>query len=303
MGCFYLGFTGGEPFMRKDLIDILWFAKRMGFELIIYTNGSLINEEIAQELQRLRPNKVDITIPAMSKNAFERITGLIGSRDKIFKTINLLYKNEVNLGFKTCVLKENESEIKEIQDFTHSLGALHRLDDMLSLRLDGSGEPYKYRGVLKENLVASRKSYVVGDNLEVEGQKSDCDSQVDNQRRQTNNLFKCGVGISQAAITPLGELKMCLMIDYPKYKISIGRKSQWPGLKAAWEKLKELTLSIKPDGNYRCDKCNFYAYCNWCPAKGWLENRSFTICDPESRRKAERISQTLKLPSNKKRKL
>ena len=151
IGCFYLGFTGGEPFMRKDIMEILWYAKKLGFELIIYTNGSLINEEIAQELQRLAPNKVDITIPAMSETAFERITGLIGSRKKVFKTIDLLYKNGVNLGFKSCVLKENKSEIKEIEGFAAALGALHRLDDRLSPCLDGSKEPFRYRGQMSED--------------------------------------------------------------------------------------------------------------------------------------------------------
>jgi len=97
IGCFYLGFTGGEPFIREDIIEILWYAKRCGFELIIYTNGSLINEEIAGQLQRLRPNKVDITIPAMSKDAFERISGVSGSRDKVFEAIDLLHTNGVNL--------------------------------------------------------------------------------------------------------------------------------------------------------------------------------------------------------------
>src|SRR3989338_2550985 len=74
VGCFYLGFTGGEPFIRKDIIDILWYAKRKGFEVIIYTNGSLIDENLADELARLKPNKVDITIPALSVDAFERIS-------------------------------------------------------------------------------------------------------------------------------------------------------------------------------------------------------------------------------------
>ena len=145
IGCFYLGFTGGEPFIRKDIIDILRYAKKKDFELIIYSNGSLINEEIAQELQRLRPNKVDIPIPAMSKHAFEQVTRIPSSHKRVFSAINLLHKRGVNLGFKTCVLKENESEIKNIQDFAHSLNALHRLDDMLSRRLDGSKEPYRYR--------------------------------------------------------------------------------------------------------------------------------------------------------------
>ncbi|MCJ2512598.1 MAG: radical SAM protein, partial [Candidatus Thermoplasmatota archaeon] len=49
-------FSGGEPFMREDIMDILWYAKRCGFEVIIYSNGSLIDERIAEELSRLRPN-------------------------------------------------------------------------------------------------------------------------------------------------------------------------------------------------------------------------------------------------------
>ena len=146
IGCFYLGFTGGEPFVREDIGEILWYAKRCGFEIIIYTNGSLIDERIGSQLEHLGPNRVDITIPAMSKAAFERITGIPGSRDRVFAAIRLLHENRINLGFKTCLLKENESEIKEIRDFAASLGAPHRLDDMLSTRLDGSKEPYGYRG-------------------------------------------------------------------------------------------------------------------------------------------------------------
>ena len=277
IGCFYLGFTGGEPFIREDIMEIFWYAKRCGFELIIYTNGSLINEKIVEQLVRLRPNKIDITIPAMSKDAFDCISGISGSRDKVFKAIDLLHKNRVNLGFKSCVLKENENEIKEIENFAASLGALHRLDDMLSPRLDGSKEPYKYRGRLKNTLQAKRK-----DDLE------ECDFDTENlipntsdRTRITGNLFKCGVGVSQAAITPFGELKMCLMIDYPKYEILKG------SLREAWEKLKELVGNIKPDENYQCDKCEIESYCKWCPARGWLENRNFTSCEPESRRRAE----------------
>ncbi len=296
IGCFYLGFTGGEPFIREDIIEILWYAKRCGFELIIYTNGSLINEKIASQLERLRPNKVDITIPAMSKDAFERITGVSGSRDKVFKTIDLLHRNGVNLGFKTCVLKENEDEIKDIQEFANSLGALHRLDDMLFPRLDGSKEPYRYRGQMR--VEGTQHSALSTQNLEFIGSREfvDCNSESVNRKppsyakasegKETANLFECGVGRGQAAITHLGELKMCLMIDYPKYKILKG------SLREAWEKLKKLVQNIKPDENYQCDKCELGPHCKWCPARGWLENRNFTSCDPESRCQAEIIKKS-----------
>jgi len=149
-GCFYLGFTGGEPFMRRDFLKILEHAKRKGCSPIVYTNGSLIGEKEAQALANLQINKVDITIPAMKRTAFEKITGEKGSYLKVFRAIKLLRKNGVSLGFKTCVLKENQKQIRQIKDFSRSIGAMHRLDNILSPRLNGSQEPYRFRGRLTE---------------------------------------------------------------------------------------------------------------------------------------------------------
>jgi len=293
LGCFYLGFTGGEPFLREDIFKILWYAKRKGFQLIIYTNGSLIDEDKAEGLKQLSPNKIDITIPALSKRAFEQITGVKGSCDNVFKAIRLLHKNGVRLGFKSCLLKENEKEIKEIQDFAGSLGALHRLDDRLSPRLDGDREPYRYRGWLNEKPVAGNTSQVTRHRSDIKRQKCDleeCNINTEHRTPNTEHLFNCGVGVSQVTINPFGELKMCLLIDYPKYRILNKQVSgiryqvsgQENGLRDAWERLKELVADIKPDKNYQCDKCSLYSYCKWCPGQAWLYNRTFTACEPES---------------------
>lgn len=149
-GCFYLGFTGGEPFMRKDFLRIVEYAKKKAFTPIIYSNGSLIGPKEAGVLASLQINKVDITIPAMTRVAFERITGVRGSHRKVFRAIELLHKKRVALGFKTCVLKENQGEIPQIERFCRSIGALHRLDSILSPRLNGCQEPYRYRGRLRK---------------------------------------------------------------------------------------------------------------------------------------------------------
>ncbi len=267
-GCFYLGFTGGEPFLRKDIIQILLFAKRKGFQIIIYTNGSLINKKIASELKKINPNKVDITIPAISEEAFRHITGIAGAKDRVFKAIELLHEKGINLGFKTCILKENESEIGKIGKFTRSFGGTHRWDDMLTLCLDGSKEPYRHRSsaiTALENRARSDK----------ENFFDKCDF------KKRKELFQCGAGSMQAAITPAGELKMCLAIDYPKHRILES------SFKKAWQGLVELRESIESDNNTKCNNCKLSAYCDWCPAKAWLKNRTFTACSPESRHWAE----------------
>lgn len=191
IGCFYLGFTGGEPFLRKDFMQILWHAKKCGFQIIIYTNGSLIDKKVAGELKYIRPNKIDITIPAMSNKVFESITNVMGSQRKVFRAIRFLHKNGINLGFKSCLLKENKSEVDKIRNFAASLNIPHRLSDVLLPCLD-SPQPLKI-----------------------------CEKRY------------CGVGQMQAAITPSGELKMCVMRDNPKYEIL--RTS----LRGCWEKLKK----------------------------------------------------------------
>jgi len=162
---------------------------------------------------------------------------------------------------------------------------------MLSPRLDGSKEPYRYRGQMTEDRGQKSEEETC---IDIE-EASDCNFQSENRTPKTENLFKCGVGISQAAITPFGELKMCLMIGYSKYKIldtdhrqqTTDNRPQKVDLKDAWERLKELVAAIKPDENYQCDRCELKSYCNWCPAKAWLNDKSFTTCDPESRAFAE----------------
>ncbi|MBL7132199.1 MAG: hypothetical protein ISS45_12505 [Candidatus Omnitrophica bacterium] len=55
-----------------------------------------------------------------------------------------------------------------------------------------------------------------------------------------------------------------------------------------------MVVSIKPpDENYQCERCELESFCKWCPAKAWLNDRSFTSCDSESRTRAELMKQWL----------
>ena len=255
-GCLYLGFTGGEPFAREDILDILRYAKAKGFEIMIYTNASLIDKKIADELKKLRPNKVDITINSLKKEALEKITRTPGSYERVFRAIELLHKRNIPLGFKSCVLKYNEDEVRNISKFSKSHNGLYRLDTMLMPRLDGSEQPYRYQGHMK-NIRPQTTGH------------------------RSKNLFKCGVGLHNLVVNPFGELKMCIHIGYPKYSVLE------TSLEDCWQRLKELVDSITADENYECDKCQLQFYCRWCPARAWLGNGRFTSCVPESKRRAE----------------
>jgi MoaA/NifB/PqqE/SkfB family radical SAM enzyme len=47
MGTFWLLYTGGEIFARKDFLEIYTYAKKKGFLITLFTNGTIITKEIA----------------------------------------------------------------------------------------------------------------------------------------------------------------------------------------------------------------------------------------------------------------
>jgi len=50
-GCLWLLITGGEPLLRPDFRDIYMYAKRKGFLITLFTNGTLLDADIADQLK------------------------------------------------------------------------------------------------------------------------------------------------------------------------------------------------------------------------------------------------------------
>jgi len=110
--------------------------------------------------------------------------------------------------------------------------------------------------------------------------------------KNKNRVFFCGAGACQAAITPQGELKLCLMIESPRFKILPD------GIKTAWKRLSGFSRRIELSRDRDCLRCRLIEECKWCPARSWLYDRSFTSCVPELKIQALRR----KAPAAKKRK-
>jgi MoaA/NifB/PqqE/SkfB family radical SAM enzyme len=63
MGLEYCTFSGGEPLLRKDLVQLVAEAKRCGFPNIqVTTNGSLLTEKRARELLDAGMNRISVSI-------------------------------------------------------------------------------------------------------------------------------------------------------------------------------------------------------------------------------------------------
>src|SRR3954462_14388572 len=106
-GCLWLLYTGGEIFARRDFLDIYTYAKRKGFLITLFTNGTLISEAIADRLVELPPFAIEITLYGYTAATYEALTGIPGSHAKCLRGIRNLLDRKLPLALKTVAVSTN----------------------------------------------------------------------------------------------------------------------------------------------------------------------------------------------------
>jgi len=131
----WLAFSGGEPFMREDIVDIsrIFYRHAKPSIMLISTNG-LMPEAIAERTEEILRDCPRTTVVVKLSldgvgEAHDVLRGSPGSFDKVMRTYGLLgeltgkYSN-FELGMNTVFCPENENEMEEIFDFTRGLKRL-----------------------------------------------------------------------------------------------------------------------------------------------------------------------------------
>jgi radical SAM protein with 4Fe4S-binding SPASM domain len=265
-GCFHVGFTGGEPLMRKDIFEILDFAKHLGLRITILTNGYLLDRKAADKIADLgvNLNKVDISFLGADKQTFEDITRKKGSFARVTKAIKLLKRRGLDVMIKPTLMKQNRYEFKRIKEMASSLGCMFKYSPTLNAKTDGSKGPLKYRLSPQEVIEAMEE-------FTGKKKKQPVKSKV-KLLPGKNKFFRCGSGKTEASINPYGELKLCPEINEPTYDILEA------GLDKAWAKLKKYVKKLE-SSKYVCSSCDLASFCNSCPARMLVEEGSLNKCN------------------------
>lgn len=85
LGCLWLLYTGGEIFARKDFLEIYTEAKKRGFLITLFTNGTMITPRVADYLSEYRPFNIEITLYGATRETYEALTKVPGSFDRCMK--------------------------------------------------------------------------------------------------------------------------------------------------------------------------------------------------------------------------
>ena len=111
----------GEPFIDKEFLIKLRLINNIlpGKNIIVYTNGSFLNEEILNELNVIKNLDINVSLNGNCKETRKRLMGL-DDYDHVVKMISIYSKfgNPFNVSF----VAEPSVENKELQEFYQKWG-------------------------------------------------------------------------------------------------------------------------------------------------------------------------------------
>ncbi len=114
--------TGGEPFLRKDILDLIDFLSSNDITVDIETNGVLLNEEIAKKLNDCSVNQVSVSLDGASEKSHESIRGVAGCYQKTLDGLALLTKTGIKTQIIVSLHRGNVSDIEKLVDIAAGMG-------------------------------------------------------------------------------------------------------------------------------------------------------------------------------------
>ncbi len=121
MGMLFLLLTGGEPFLYPDFKELYLELKKMGIFVSINTNGTLINDEIAEYLASDPPRRVNITLYGSSDQTYARLCGNRKGFTQVMNAIELLQKRKIDIKFNCSLTPYNLGEMDDIYKIGENL--------------------------------------------------------------------------------------------------------------------------------------------------------------------------------------
>lgn len=255
LGCFEIEFTGGEVFYRDDSIEIIKRAREMYFNVSIFSNVSLLNENKIKELSKLYISQISCTIFSLDEKTHDSITGVKGSLKKAMENIILIKKYNIPLEIKTILMKSNYDSYKNLRLFCKENG-------------------FKY--LATTNIFPKRNGDFSNSKLLIDNEKlREILPEIDvirkfKKRNRKSEDYICNSIRNSIAIDCFGKVYPCNLMQ-----IEVGNIFE-ESLKYIWNNSKELKRikEMKWKDLYKCNSCNKKEFCNRCSGIALAESGS-----------------------------
>ncbi|MFZ2975071.1 MAG: radical SAM protein [Candidatus Moraniibacteriota bacterium] len=224
--------TGGEPFLREDIFEILEFLKKEGFRASVVSNGLLINPKNIEKIKNL------VSAMSISLDGFEESHNYLRSGNfykKTLESIELLKENKIIPTIKTTVFRKNIGDLEKFYEFLKELGIVQ-----------WQISPMELLGRTNENKkdMLSMKDYArlceFVDRVRLEKKRKiklifeeDSGLNIFKKSKEIGKCKRCTAGISTFSVLHNGDITSCVQNQEKDDIIGNVRENR---IKEIWEK-------------------------------------------------------------------
>jgi len=116
LGAKAIVFTGGEPLMRCDILDLIEYTSDIGLKPILATNGTLLNDDIIKRLKDVDAS-IAINIPSINEKIHRRFTGVNSSLTVKLNVLDKCLRYGVKCSVGIAITKLNLKDINNVIDY------------------------------------------------------------------------------------------------------------------------------------------------------------------------------------------
>jgi radical SAM protein with 4Fe4S-binding SPASM domain len=106
-------FSGGEPLVRHDTLDLMAYARKIGLPCTLSTNGLLIDEAVARRLAELGVKYVGISLDGIGKT-HDKLRGQRGAFEQTLEAIRRCQRHGLKVGVRFTVHRFNLDHLEQI---------------------------------------------------------------------------------------------------------------------------------------------------------------------------------------------
>lgn len=276
-GIIFLTFTGGEIFTRKDFLGIYMYAKRKGFLVELFTNATLITDEIIDVLKEYPPLLVDVSLYGDNENTYTDITQVKGMFSKVVMNCKKMVDAGIRVSLKSPILQQTIGEIDGMKAIAKKIGVPFVFSFDITPTIDKSNKPRDYQVELGTSLKYEFQNYYEQVS-KGERKLGKLDENEIEKLAKCNYVYACNVAQNSFIIDYKGNICPCMKLRHK------GVSFLENDFDRIWDSFKYYS-NIVAQEKYKCKKCESRYFCDICPAEmdliyGDAQIRPEGVCVP-----------------------
>lgn len=265
-GCIWFYFSGGEPMIREDFLELYNYAKKSGFIIAILSSLVLMNKDILKTFKEMPPFSIETTLNAATPQAYKEITKTDYFESQI-AAIKRLLGSGLLVKVKTMVTKRNINQLDRIKELIEGLGLQFMPFTTIFPRFNGDTFPCSLRLEPKEAAKINKQygCFEFEEDLRRFDEKLGLDGFI--RESETDKLFTCAAGGFSYVISPSGKMFICHFFRSRNYDLL----KKGTTIRGGFYKLNKELHHMRFETDSKCKRCPLRSICKWCPGIAILE--------------------------------